>query len=126
VQVAIGSISAALGVPLAAVIVFAGIPAGAATKFDGRWSVTLQTTGGGCVARRAVSVDVADGRVTYAGEENVTASGTVPASGRVALRFAYMDDFLDARGSVQGRTGTGSWQSPTTGCKGRWSAVKRG
>lgn len=112
-------------VPLAvAVLGFTGDPAEAASDFDGRWRVTLQTTGGDCVPRRAVSVRVTDGHVTYAGQEDVTATGTLPASGRVSLRFSYADDVLDARGSVQGRSGTGSWQSPTLGCKGRWSAVK--
>ena len=116
---------AVLGAALAAALLPAGtVPAWAATEFDGTWTVRLEAQQGPCGQSRAVTVDVADGRVTYAGTENVTATGTVPQSGKVQLRFVHGADVLEAKGSVSGNLGWGSWTSPSGRCSGSWSARK--
>ncbi|MGQ7792504.1 hypothetical protein ACUN0C_08865 [Faunimonas sp. B44] len=97
-----------------------------AAPFDGTWSVTMSTDSGSCPVRRRAVVTVRDGKVTYAGAERVTADGSVGASGRVDVRFVYEGDRLDARGSVKGSIGSGSWTSPTENCQGSWMARKEG
>jgi hypothetical protein len=98
---------------------------GVAAEFDGVWSVVLTTESGACAQRRRVVVAVSEGRVTYAGEEQVTASGEVRPSGLVDVHFTYQGDRLDARGSVHRRIGSGSWSSPTMRCSGSWMARKQ-
>ncbi|MYZ47137.1 hypothetical protein [Propylenella binzhouense] len=93
-------------------------------SFDGRWSVLLETTGGGCASRRRVAVTVRAGRVSYEDYEHVTAEGRIFASGRVRVRFNYEGDRLDATGSVKAGVGAGSWVSPTENCEGSWNAQK--
>ena len=103
----------------------AATAAQAASSYDGRWTVGLRTGAGSCPSSRAVVVEVVNGQATYAGEEQVTASGTIPDSGKVSLRFTYNEDTLDARGSINVGVGTGSWTS-NTGCSGTWSARRSG
>jgi len=114
------------GLALAAMVLAAAgeSAAIAASDFDGRWTVTLRSDGQ-CGTTRAVVVEVSNGKVTYAGQEQVTATGTVPSSGKVKLRFVYNKDQMDAYGSVQMGTGSGSWKS-NTNCQGTWSARKSG
>ena len=95
-----------------------------AAEFDGVWSVVLTSESGPCAPRRRVVVLVSEGRVTYGGEERVTATGEVSPSGLVDVHFTYQGDRLEARGSVHRRIGSGSWSSPTVRCRGSWMARK--
>ena len=100
----------------------AEVQAQAGSQFDGVWTVRMEKGEGTCGASRTVAVEVAGGRVTYAGTEPVTATGTVPDSGRVRLRFQHGNDILEVQGSVSGNVGWGSWRSPSGRCAGGWSA----
>ena len=107
------------------VMVAAASSALGAGLYDGRWSVNMRTDDGSCGSGRTVAVNVEEGRATYAGSEQVTATGTIPDSGRLSLRFSYGSDTLDARGAMRGGIGSGSWVS-NGGCRGSWSAHKAG
>jgi hypothetical protein len=104
----------------------AASPALAQTQFDGNWSVTITTETGTCIRSRRVVVQVADGLVTYAGAEQVTAEGRVGDNGIVDVRFVYETDRLEAGGSVSGGMGSGSWSSPNNNCSGSWMARRAG
>ncbi len=105
-------------VGLAAVIAVATPAAASKNSFDGSWTVTIKTHAGSCQPTATYPVMVTDGRVSAAGD----VSGSVGQGGmvRVSLGGAH------ANGQLNGNSGTGKWNSATTGmaCSGRWEAVR--
>jgi hypothetical protein len=97
----------------------------AASTFDGRWSVAIVAESGDCSARYTVPIEVAGGKIRYAGRFNAEASGNVGSSGQLDVSFSYREDLVRAQGSLAGRNGFGSWTSPTQECGGTWRAVRR-
>ncbi len=96
----------------------------AATPFDGKWSVQITAEAGNCPAGYTVPIRVADGRVSYPGPFNARANGKIGTNGALQVSFAHSKDVVNARGSVKGRSGSGSWKSPTKNCHGTWVARK--
>lgn len=99
------------------------LPAVAANRYDGTWSVALVTERGNCDAAYSWSVAVSDGRI----DDNnffVQSAGIVDGDGRVTFQLTHGSDRLAAAGAIQGATGSGTWQSPTSRCSGHWSATK--
>ena len=96
----------------------------AATPFDGKWSVQLTAEAGNCPAGYAVPIRVSNGRVSYSGPFNARANGKIANNGALQVSFAHSRDVVNARGSVKGRMGSGSWKSPTKNCRGTWVARK--
>ena len=96
----------------------------AATPFDGQWSVRITAESGQCPAGYTVPIRVSNGRVSYSGPFNAKANGKIGANGALQVSFAHSKDVVNARGSVTGRVGRGSWKSPTKNCRGTWVARK--
>ncbi len=110
-----------LAVALAAAIPQAGL---AAQGFDGAWSVKITAESGECSTRMTLPIEVSRGRISYTGAFNARASGAVGANGRLNVSFAHSDDVVNARGSLKGSSGYGSWKSPTQECGGTWTAKR--
>jgi hypothetical protein len=98
--------------------------AGAATAFDGVWSVQIKAENGDCNASYTVPIQVSDGRISYSGPFNAKASGKIGANGALSVSFAHSDKVVNARGSLKGGSGYGSWKSPSQRCDGTWVARK--
>jgi len=96
----------------------------AAAPFDGKWSVLITAESGKCQSGYTVPIQVADGRVSYSGPFNAKANGQIGSNGALRVSFAHSKDVVNARGSVEGRVGRGSWKSPTKNCGGTWVARK--
>jgi hypothetical protein len=98
------------------------LPAAAASRYDGNWAVALVTEQGSCNTI-SWNVAVTDGRI---GDNNslVQSAGFVDGNGHVTLRLTHGSDMLAAAGAIRGANASGTWQSPTSRCSGRWSATK--
>ena len=99
------------------------LPVSAASRYDGTWSVALTTERGACDAAYTWSVAVTNGRIGDNGPF-VQWVGSVNNKGRVILNVIHGSDVVAAAGAIKGATGSGTWQSPTTQCSGRWYAVR--
>ena len=95
-----------------------------AAPFDGKWSVQITSEVGKCSARYTVPIRVSGGRVSYSGPFDARAKGNIGANGALRVSFAHRADVVNARGSVKGNAGLGSWKSPTKNCSGTWVARK--
>ena len=110
----------------AVVLLFASAlaPAAIATpSHDGVWSVSLVTRSGDCDRSVASQIQVREGRVN----ENLLFArivGSVGGNGAVSLQVLRGGDSLNARGTVSGTRGSGSWTSPSKNCTGIWTAMK--
>jgi hypothetical protein len=114
----------ALLVAAAAAAGSAGV-ASAATPYDGRWSVVIQTTRGNCDAYR-YGLNIVNGNVTYDGSGGFDVRGRVGAGGAVRVRVAYGRSYADGSGHLSRATGSGTWKGVGNGvCSGRWFAEKR-
>lgn len=99
------------------------LPAAAAGRYDGTWSVALTTERGACEATYTWRVAVTNGRI---GNDDpfVQSAGYINKKGRVVLHVTYGSDVVAAAGALKGATGSGTWESPTSRCSGRWRAVR--
>jgi hypothetical protein len=102
--------------------VSAALPAVAGTNYDGNWSVALQTERGTCQAA-SWSLAVSGGRIEDSGLF-VQSAGYIDGRGHVVLRVTHGSDTLAANGRVEGARASGTWQSPTQQCSGRWFATR--
>ena len=95
----------------------------AAPSFDGKWTVSIAVENGACKGR-TVPIQVADGRVRYAGAFRAEATGRVSPKGALNVSFSRKGDVAHATGALAGAAGRGNWTSPTKDCSGTWSARK--
>lgn len=104
----------------------AGAPAQAAPH-DGRWSVLVITEKGNCDQAYRYEVAVGDGKVSYAGREQVQFSGTVATSGAVKVNIRLGEQGATGSGQLSGSNGAGTWQGTGSNgsCAGRWEAERR-
>jgi hypothetical protein len=98
----------------------------AATAHDGVYAVEILTLRGGCDRVYRWTINVAAGRVTSPADGFMQASGQINRSGVVSLAFRRDEQFAKVAGRVDGRTGSGTWSSPTLQCAGSWSATRQG
>ncbi len=103
-------------------------PASAASPYDGRWSVVIQTTRGPCDQAYRYGLRIANGNVTYAGEGGFTVRGRVSGNGSVHVRVSSGGSYADGHGRLSHSSGSGSWRGLGSqgGCSGRWYADRRG
>lgn len=116
------------GVMLAAALALdAAVPARAASAHDGRWSVLIVTEKGNCDQAYRYEVAVSDGKVAYAGREQVDFSGTVASNGAVKVNIKLGEQGAAGTGKLSGASGTGTWQGTgnSGSCAGRWEAERR-
>src|SRR5262249_12983940 len=76
------SLRAAVLATAVAAGITAAAPSAQAAPFDGSWSVTVQTTRGGCEASYRFGATISNGVVYYAGGGGVSVSGRVSPSGQ--------------------------------------------
>lgn len=101
-------------------------PADAATH-DGRWSVLVITDKGDCDRAYRYEVAVSDGKVRYAGPENVDFSGAIAASGAVQVKIRLGEQGAQGTGKLSAGSGGGTWHGTgkSGSCAGRWEAERR-
>lgn len=114
------------GLALVLAVAAAAAPAHAATH-DGRWSVLVITEQGNCDQAYRYEVAVTNGKVRYAGPENVDFSGTVAANGAVKVNIRLGDQGANGAGKLSASAGAGTWKGAgqSGSCSGRWEAERR-
>ena len=63
--------------------------ASAATPYDGRWSVVIQTTRGNCDQAYRYGLSIVNGNVTYDGGGGFDVRGRVAGNGAVRVRVSF-------------------------------------
>jgi hypothetical protein len=115
----------ALFVAAAAAAGSAGV-ASAATPYDGRWTVVIQTGRGNCDAAYRYGLNIVNGNVTYDGSGGFDVRGRVAGNGAVRVRVAYGRSYADGTGRLSRAAGRGVWKGVGNGvCSGNWYAEKR-
>ena len=100
--------------------------AAAATPFDGRWSVVIQTEHGTCDRAYRYGIQIQNGKVTYVGENAFNISGQVAHNGRVHVRVSRGSSYADGHGRLAKDKGSGTWRGVGSGvCSGHWFAERR-
>jgi hypothetical protein len=98
----------------------------AATPYDGRWSVVIQTTRGNCDQAYRYRLNIVNGNVTYDGSGGFDVRGQVGTSGAVHVRVSSGKSFADGSGHLSNRSGSGTWRGAGNGtCSGNWVAERR-
>ena len=104
-----------------------GGAAQAQQKFDGRWSVLLETQKGECDRAYRYPVAIEKGVVRYAGDAGFDISGKVASNGSVQGSVSSGQTRASVRGRLSGSSGSGTWTiSGGRNCSGNWTAEKRG
>jgi hypothetical protein len=95
--------------------------AAARTPYDGRWSLTIQTTRGDCSTYN-FPVDIRNGRVSF--PNLVRANGRVTGKGSVRVFVAVMGKSASGAGRLTKSSGSGRWsgRSGKDRCAGAWTA----
>jgi hypothetical protein len=100
--------------------------ASAATPYDGRWSVVIQTTRGNCDQAYRYGLTIVNGNVTYDGNGGFDVRGRVAHNGAVRVRVSSGRSYADGSGRLSRTSGSGAWKGVGNGvCSGRWYAEKR-
>jgi hypothetical protein len=98
----------------------------AATPYDGRWSVVIQTDKGACDRAYRYGLLIQDGRVSYVGENGFDITGQVERNGKVHVRVSRGANYADGHGRLSRTAGSGTWHGVGDGrCSGRWVAERR-
>lgn len=112
---------------VAATVGSAGV-ASAASSYDGRWSVLIQTDKGACDQAYRYGLLIVNGNVTYAGESaGFAVRGHVAGNGNVHVRVSHGASYADGTGRLSRSSGSGTWRGVGSGmCSGQWIAERRG
>ena len=102
--------------------------ASAASTYDGRWSVVIQTSRGTCDQAYRYGLKIVNGNVTYAGDAGFVVRGRVSDDGSVHVRVSNGASYADGHGRLSRNSGGGAWRGVGSAgtCSGRWSADRRG
>ena len=115
----------ALLVAVAAACTSAGV-ASAASAYDGRWSVVIETERGNCDRAYRYGLNIVNGNVSYAGNAAFDVRGRVAGNGAVHVRVSRGATYADGHGRLLESTGSGHWRGLGSGaCSGRWFAERR-
>ncbi len=97
--------------------------ASAATPYDGRWSLTINTQRGACDTYN-LPVEIVNGNVSFPGL--VRASGRVAKNGAVQVAVAAGGKSAAGSGRLMATNGSGRWtgKSGEDRCSGTWTAQK--
>ena len=99
----------------------------AASPYDGRWSVVIQTDRGNCDQAYRYGLSIVNGNVTYAGNSAFDVRGRVANNGAVHVRVSHGASYADGTGRLSQDGGSGVWRGVGSGsCSGRWFAERRG
>lgn len=98
-------------------------------KFDGQWSISVVTQDGPCDRAARYGVQIVKGEAYYPGGD-VQIQGHVSGDGAVNGIISRGTDSARVSGRLTvGGTGGGSWGSVgggPIGCRGSWTATRRG
>jgi hypothetical protein len=102
-----------------------GEPSVAASRFDGNWSVLIQTLHGGCDPGYLYVLRIVNGVVQYDG--SVSLSGRVSPNGSVRVALSAGGSRASGVGRLGARVGSGTWNGSngSSACSGRWTAQRR-
>jgi hypothetical protein len=115
----------AMLVAATAVVGSAGV-ALAASPYDGRWSVVIQTDRGACEQAYRYGLSIVNGNVTYAGDNAFDIRGRVAPNGNTHVRVSRGSSYADGQGRLSSVSGSGTWRGVGSGvCSGRWFAERR-
>ena len=101
--------------------------AGAASKFDGAWSVVVYTKSGPCDASYRFSGQIVNRQISYA-YASLEVTGSVAKSGDTHVRVTVGDSHGEAHGHMTATQGIGTWSGvgPNGRCEGTWIATRPG
>jgi hypothetical protein len=114
---------------IAALLLLAGatLPAHAAGRYDGQWSVEVITERGDCDRAYRYGIIIENGQARYAGGRDFTINGRVQDNGSVRGAIVRGSDRADVTGRLTASGGNGTWTaSGGRNCGGRWNAERRG
>jgi hypothetical protein len=98
----------------------------AATPYDGRWSVVIQTRSGNCDQAYRYGLMIVNGNVTYDGGGGFDVRGRVAPGGAVRVRVSSGRSYADGTGRLSRTAGSGVWRGVGNGlCSGQWFAERR-
>ena len=106
------------------------VPAAAArpmkriTRYDGVWSVVIQTTRGDCPAAIRASVQILRGRLS-AEDRIYEVNGRVASGGAIHVNVSSGGHSAGGSGRLRRDTGWGLWRTSSGECAGRWTAERR-
>jgi hypothetical protein len=111
----------------------AAAPAEAASRkharssaYDGLWSVSIRTKSGPCDASYRYPARIVGGQVIQAGNDfSYQISGSVLASGAIAVYVSKGLGTATGYGRLHGGMGGGHWSAGNNQCTGTWSAMRR-
>lgn len=107
-----------------ALVCTSALPAAAASRHDGTWTVHTEAEGGACKTNFDFKVSVKNGKVAYAGMWPVKATGGISKIGLVNMTLAHGGQKVVAKGLAQGDAASGDWTSPQPKCSGSWFAKR--
>ncbi|HMK70601.1 MAG TPA: hypothetical protein VK442_06470 [Xanthobacteraceae bacterium] len=98
---------------------------GAATKYDGAWSIVFYTRTGPCEPASRFGGQILNGVIYYSGGF-INFSGRVRANGAAWARVSAGSNYALAYGRLSRARGVGTWrgQSPSGYCTGTWIATR--
>lgn len=94
------------------------VPASAASRHDGMWSVRTAPESGARNSNFDFKLKVKGGKVTSAGFWPVKATGGINKLGVVNMTLAHGHQRVVAKGLVEGDSASGDWTSPQPKCSG--------
>ena len=100
---------------------------GKSHPFNGDWKVALTTETGMCGAALQYGIAIANGSINPRGgtsDSSINVFGRVDRGGRVRVTLVKGTARAAAIGQLKLSSGSGTWQLPTLGCSGRWSAAR--
>ena len=98
----------------------------AATPFDGRWSVVIETNRGDCDRAYRYGIEIRNGSVSYVGNSSFDIRGQVARNGNVHVRVSHGATYADGHGRLSRDSGSGIWHGQgSTLCSGPWTAERR-
>lgn len=122
-------------IALAALIAGAATPSDAGARkrvhvrsgaYDGLWSVSIRTKFGPCDASYRYPARIVGGQVMQAENDfSYQVSGSVAASGAIAVMVTKGPGTATGYGRLRGASGFGRWSTGGNQCYGTWSAMRR-
>lgn len=96
-----------------------------AGRYDGAWSIIIQTVRGDCPAAIRAGVHILAGRLV-ADDQSYRLAGRVAASGVVRVSVSAAGQSAGGSGRLGRLVGHGRWRSSSDQCAGQWTAQRRG
>ena len=95
-----------------------------AGRYDGEWSVVIQTTRGDRPAAVRAGVRILGGRM-LAEDQGYSVAGHVAPSGAVHVNVSAGNQSAGGSGRLWRNAGQGLWRTQSGECSGQWTAARR-